>query len=243
MAAIDNEFLKPTTRLESRRLKLYTWLPAIILNLVSACLFGVFYAAMYAYGAAAAGPLTPGKMQFWLSVFIFIVEWSFAISLILSLRRSGITLRQLIAPQDELLGFYWLPAALLFIAINLLMLLYMFGLKALYGSLGYEDLANWQRVAMIILIPITAAFCEELIWRGYVLPGWLSTGKRWFAILLSALSFALIHGIFLPDKLLMTFIFGIITAYFYTRERNLLPLFFTHWFVDLWSYGWLLFFA
>lgn len=94
---------------------------------------------------------------------------------------------------------------------------------------------------MILLVPLTAAFCEELIWRGYILPGWLSTGRRGYAIILSALSFALIHGIFLPDKLLMTFIFGIITAYYYTRQPNLLPLFFTHWFVDFWSYGWLLF--
>jgi membrane protease YdiL (CAAX protease family) len=237
------DFLKPASRLEARRLTLYTWLPAIIFNLGSACLFGVFYAYYYAFGAAATGALTPGKMQFWLSAFIFLVEWSFAIALILSLRRSGISLRQVIAPAGEMWGFRWIPAILLFIAVNILMLIYMFSLQALYGELGYADLAPWQRVAMIVLVPLTAAFCEELIWRGYVLPGWLSTGKRWLAILLSALSFALIHGIFLPDKLLMTFIFGVITGYYYTRQPNLLPLFFTHWFVDFWSYGWLLFLA
>ncbi len=243
MTTISSDFLKPTTHAEARRLSLYTWLPAIILNLGSACLFALFYTYLFVYGAATTGALTPGRMQFWLSVFIFVVEWSFAIALILSLRRSGISLSHVIAPTGELWGFRWLPAILMFAALNVIMLAYLLGLQAFYGELGYADLATWQRLAMILLIPLTAAFCEELIWRGYILPGWLSTGRRWFAILLSALSFALIHGIFLPDKLLMTFIFGVITGYYYTRQPNLLPLFFTHWFVDFWSYGWLLFFG
>ncbi len=241
MTTSIHNLLKPTTRLEARRLSLFTWLPAIILNLGSIVLFGVFYVAMFAYGTAVTGALTPGRMQFWLSAFIFTVEWSFAIALILSLRRSGINLRQVIAPTGELWGFRWLPALIMFVAVNILMLLYMLGLRAFYGELGYADLATWQRLAMILLVPLSAAFCEELIWRGYILPGWLSTGRRWRAILLSALSFALIHGIFLPDKLLMTFIFGVITGDYYTRQPNLLPLFFTHWFVDFWSYGWLIF--
>lgn len=246
MANSQIQFLAPQTAADRRRLGLYTWLPAILLNLGSACLFGVFYAMMYAYGsgsAVGAAVLTPGGMQFWLSVFIFVVEWSLAIALLLSLKPSGITLHQLVAPQGSLGQFRWFPAILLFAAVNALMLFYMLALYVFWGSVGYEGLAFWQRAAMILLIPITAAFCEELIWRGYILPAYLSSGKRWRAILITAISFSLIHGVFLPDKLLMTFIFGVLTGYYYTVERNLLPLFITHWFVDFWSYGWLLFIA
>ncbi|MBN2146895.1 MAG: CPBP family intramembrane metalloprotease, partial [Anaerolineales bacterium] len=56
-------------------------------------------------------------------------------------------------------------------------------------------------------------------------------------VLLSSLSFAAIHGVFLPDKLLVTFLLGIISTVYYLKERNLAPLMLTHWFVDMWSFG------
>ena len=38
-----------------------------------------------------------------------------------------------------------------------------------------------------------------------------------------------------------TLLFGIVTGYYYVRERNLIPLMITHAMVDLWSFGWFLF--
>ena len=38
-----------------------------------------------------------------------------------------------------------------------------------------------------------------------------------------------------------TFLFGIVTGHYYTRERNLPPLMITHAIVDFWSFGWFLF--
>ena len=37
-----------------------------------------------------------------------------------------------------------------------------------------------------------------------------------------------------------TFLFGIVTGYYYVRERNLIPLMITHAVVDFWSFGWFL---
>jgi membrane protease YdiL (CAAX protease family) len=95
-----------------------------------------------------------------------------------------------------------------------------------------------QILLLIGLTPLTAAFTEELIWRGHIISGLELRGRRtWAAILISAASFSVIHGVFLPDKLLVTFLLGIVTGYYYVRERKLIPLMFTHWFVDVWSFG------
>jgi membrane protease YdiL (CAAX protease family) len=108
-------------------------------------------------------------------------------------------------------------------------------------DLTYKDLALWQKILFITLVPLTAAFTEELIWRGHIISGFELRGRSSMqAVLLSALSFALIHGVFMPDRLLMTFLFGIVAGYYYMRERNLVPLMFAHWLVDLWGFGFFL---
>jgi len=70
--------------------------------------------------------------------------------------------------------------------------------------------------------------CPEFISRKRAVPT---------AIVLSAISFATIHGIFLVDKLVLTFILGLGTGLYYVRERNLIPLMFGHFVADLWTYG------
>ena len=105
-------------------------------------------------------------------------------------------------------------------------------------DLAYRDMHPLQMILFMLFVPITAAFTEELIWRGHIISGFELRGKSsWVALLLSAISFALIHGVFLPDKLLVTFILGIVTGIYYLRERSLLPIMVTHWFVDVWSFG------
>jgi membrane protease YdiL (CAAX protease family) len=44
-------------------------------------------------------------------------------------------------------------------------------------------------------------------------------------------------GVFLPDKLLLAFLIGIIAGSYYVRERNLLPLMITHFVADVWTFG------
>ena len=55
--------------------------------------------------------------------------------------------------------------------------------------------------------------------------------------MISSVSFALIHGVFFPDKLLFTFLIGLILGFYYQKKRLLLPLMLTHWIMDLWSFG------
>ena len=99
-----------------------------------------------------------------------------------------------------------------------------------------EGLDTWQKIVMLTFLPLTAGFCEELIWRGYIFTQLETRGYGLAkAIVFSAISFALLHGVWLPDKLLTTFCFGIVAGFYYARERTLVPLMIAHIVMDVWS--------
>lgn len=219
----------------------YVVWPPIALNLGAVLLVGGIYA--YQYATSTAPPTQPiqvnfGQIQFALSGLIFAVEWLFAGLLILRYRRSKESVRRLFSPTGKLTEFRWIPAIFLFSVFNLIFAGYILYLVARMPDLSYRDMNILQVGLFIILTPLTAAFTEELIWRGHIITSLELRGmKIWAVLLISAGSFALIHGVFLPDKLLVTFVLGIVTGIYYLKERSLLPIMFTHWFVDVWSFG------
>jgi len=230
-------------RPSAEKLWIYLVLPAVILNLGAFFTYGAYYALYYTQPGLVAG-ISPGAVRAATDILIFVVEWAFAISIILRYRREGLPLMRLIAPKGNPTHFHWRPALLLFAGWNLLFVLYMLILNKMYSSATdiYQGLSFGIRLIQIILVPITAASCEELIWRGYIPTQMEMRGYRfWPIVLLSSLSFALIHGIFLVDKIIVTFLLGILSTVYYLKERNLAPLIITHWFVDLWSFGWFMF--
>ena len=228
--------LKINSRL--RPLWIYTALPAVILNIGAILIFGSYY-ALQATQPDLVSSIQPAQAQFLAYVFVFIVEWIFAILLLRQRAAEGKTLASIMAPDGQIVKFRLLSALGLFIIFNVLFILYIPLVTALYGRWpSLRELALWQRMFMILAIPLQAAFCEELIWRGHIIPELKARGRSDFAaILLSALSFALIHGIFLIDKLLLTFILGLVTGFYYLRERNLFPLMLSHYIVDLWTFA------
>lgn len=232
-----------TIAIESQRTRVWSFIvwPPIVLNVGSLLIVGGMYA--FRYMTTAPPPPEPiqigqGQIQFALSVFIFVVEWSFAFWLLYTYRKAQASLRALFSHTGALFTFRRGPAVLLFVLSNALFAAYMRYLMATMPDLNYRDMSMLQSVLFIALIPVTAAFTEELIWRGHIITCLERRGNRaGVALLISALSFALIHGIFLPERLLVTFLLGIITGMYYIRERALLPLMLTHWFMDVWSYG------
>ncbi len=221
------------------RLWVYAVFPAFILNLGSFLTYGVYYALYYVQPETVSG-ITTGAVRAATDILIFIVEWVFAISIIVQYYRAGLSIKQMIVPHGNISRIHWLSAILLFACWNMLFALYMLALRKFYPSITdvYQGLPFWVRLVQLILIPITAAFCEELIWRGYIPTQMELRGFRfWPVVFLSSLSFATIHGIFLPDKLLVTFLMGTVATVYYLKERNLAPLMITHWIVDLWSFG------
>lgn len=221
------------------RLRVYLIVPIVVLLLGGMLIYGTYYMfAAVQPGLVADIPL--GQVTFALYVLIAVMEWSLAISVIRRLRRAGGSAMDLIAPHGNPWRFRWLPAVLVFIGLNAIMAVFMAILSAVAGFPYYEGLHLWQRLLFVIIIPLTAGFCEELIWRGYIITRLEARGRgRWAAILLSAVAFALIHGT--PIHWVFTLMMGIVAGYYYTRERNLVPLMITHAVIDLWSFGWYLF--
>jgi len=228
------------TKPESENVWPYVVWPPIVLNIGAIVLLGV-YAFRYAASstqAPAAIQTNFGQIQFALSVFIFLVEWFFALLLIYHYRRSNQSIWTLFSPGGNPLRLRWGPAILLFVVANGIFLGYILYLLATMPDLTYRDMNPVQIILFLLLTPLTAGFTEELIWRGHIITGFELRGKSsWAALLISAVSFALIHGVFLPDKLLVTLILGIVFGIYYVRERALVPLMFTHWLMDVWSFG------
>jgi len=221
------------------KLWVYTVLPPLILNIGGLFTYGLYYALLAVNPQRVAG-ISPGHVRLAADAMIFIVEWVFAAAIIFSLRKSGANLNQLISPQSNLFHFRWGPAVLLFAGWNALFAVYLYLAGRINPAIwnAYQGLPLGLHLLEITLIPFTAAFCEELIWRAYIPTRMEVKGSRlWPIILLSSFSFCLIHGVFLVDKLFVTFILGVMATFYYLKKRNLVPLIITHWFIDLWSFG------
>jgi membrane protease YdiL (CAAX protease family) len=218
------------------KLWVYVVLPILVLLLGGMLTYSIYFAFAAVRPELVSG-LPAGQITFGLYILIAAVEWALAISIVCRLRRAGASAMDLVAPQGDPWAFRGIPALLLFLAFNGLLVVFMIFLKALAGTQDYYDgLHLWQRLLFVTMIPITAGFCEEFIWRGYVITRLEARGRgRWATILLAALFFALIHS---PLHWFFTFLLGIVAGYYYVRERNLIPLMISHAIADLWTFGW-----
>jgi len=219
----------------SKKIWMYIWLPILILNTVPVCIFGVVFASTFAQGGGAKNVDT-GQALFWLYVAIFLINWGMAIFVF---QKMGSAVGTLIAPDGLPFRFHWKPALLMFLALNGIWAIYILLYTWVAGQWpSYGNLFTWQKILFIALFPISAGFTEELFWRGFIITQLEAAGqipRR--AILFSTLGFSLIHGIFFPDKLLATFILGLVAGAYYVRERRLVPLMVAHALMDIWSYG------
>jgi membrane protease YdiL (CAAX protease family) len=217
---------------------IYTVLPPAILNLAAVAIFGSYY-ALQATRPELVSWIRPDQVQFLAYLVVFAVEWSFAIPLLRQQAAKGRDLSSIVAPRGDIWEFRWPLAILLFVVFNALFIAYVPLVSAIYGEWPrLDDLRIWQRLFLVLAVPFQAAFCEELIWRGHIIPVLINRGRSKIgAVLLAATSFALLHGVFLPDKLLLTFVIGIIAGAYYVRERNLLPLMMTHFVADVWMFA------
>jgi len=233
--------MKASSESARKKVWLYVVWPPIASNIGSILLIGAMYAFKYATAAPQATELIqigPSQIQFALGILIFFISWLFALLLIFQYRKSNESVRSLFSSTGNPLSFRWVPAIFLFILTNGIFAGYILYLISSMPELTYRDMPPLQIILFLVLAPITAAFTEELIWRGHIITGLELRGKKpWVAILIASISFALFHGVFLPDKLLVTFLIGIVTGIYYIRERTLLPIMFTHWLMDVWSFG------
>jgi len=98
-----------------------------------------------------------------------------------------------------------------------------FFLISLEGIVFEKIVISWKDIFYGVLVFACVSFSEELLFRGYVLKNFMSSFNKYFALILSSLLFALMHGAnpnidFIP--LINLFLAGILlgTSYIYTKN-------------------------
>ncbi len=85
-----------------------------------------------------------------------------------------------------------------------------------------------------ILVCLFAGVCEELIFRGFAIPALESRGfKVWHAVLISTVSFSVIHGAADLTVTGISFVAGLLFAALYVWRRNLALVMVVHALSDL----------
>ena len=120
-------------------------------------------------------------------------------------------------------------AAVLALAAVPLVRLMSFGIKSLLPPL---DLGKFEAVLSLLddapnvfmalaLIAVLPAVFEELTFRGVILSGFRHTGRKWRAIVLSSLFFALAHGLLQQE--VNAFVLGLVLGYIAVQTGSIWP--------------------
>ena len=112
-----------------------------------------------------------------------------------------------------------------FIVFVVVIAAYCGGLIWCFGS---ETLARWQYAQMplgrwgVIVTAISAGFCEEVTYRGYMMTGLKQAGHPvWLAMVLSSLSFVFFHGVPPVPFIVAFFVVSMIWAAIYHKTSIL----------------------
>ena len=205
----------------------------LLFNVVGLGLIGLLYAIL------PQVMVEYNQMMFNMYFLVFLTEWILAFFLTRRLRDKGITITQLALPKKKT---RWLSAAAVFVSLNVLFIGYIV-LAIWAGRIEpLSGLYSWQIVFLVVAAPLAAGIVEELAFRGYLIEESLRSGfSNQKIVLYSAASFALIHGFFVIDRMLVTFMFGLIAGFYYVRERNLPVLIFSHVIVDIVTFSLVIF--
>ena len=156
------------------------------------------------------------------------------------LRAEGESLRSVVGPA---LDRPRLTALLTALVLGFLLLLFQV-IRPLVAELALgpgawgEVAAFFRRIPRgvavysVLVVPLTAGVCEELVWRGYLLTRFerLLGGRTSAAVLLQALLFGLWHG---PSPSLpFSVLAGAVAGLIYAKTRRLVPLMLGHWLFD-----------
>jgi len=104
---------------------------------------------------------------------------------------------------------------------------------------GYEqsviDYFSSQHIALKLfdsmLIPLTAGFVEEIVWRGYGYKGAKKlTGSFLAGAVISSLSFGLVHTQLYVIG--FAFLYGLLFCFAFEKTKRIMPLMIGHWLYD-----------
>lgn len=188
-------------------------------------------AAWACFGVITAAKLRAGTGPSLIVVYsrAAIFEWLIVAFVVVGVRRHGGSLRELIGGSWGRARDFWrdVLVALVFWIIALVCLgALRFALHANRGAEAVRFVAPQSKVEMIswVFVSLTAGFCEETIFRGYLqrqFLAWLS--KPSLGILLSAVVFGLIHAYQGGKQAFIIGVFGALFGILAYRRCSLRP--------------------
>lgn len=94
-----------------------------------------------------------------------------------------------------------------------------------YLMKGMSD-SNQPLAIILITFALAPAFCEEIAFRGFILSGLGRSGRTWLAIIISSLTFGIMHMI--PQQVFNAALLGLVLGLIATRSESLWPCIIFH---------------
>jgi membrane protease YdiL (CAAX protease family) len=159
---------------------------------------------------------------------VLVAEWFQVLLIWLALRRRGISIGSLVLGRWQTLDSFFrdlgISVGFLVVAIPLTGLLFH-----LIGGDTSSNVANitpktvFELMVWLILATTGGGFCEELIFRGYLMRQFSAwTGSRLFAVVLQGVVFGLAHG-FYGRAMVVVMVHGCVLGLLASWRKSLLP--------------------
>jgi membrane protease YdiL (CAAX protease family) len=188
-----------------------------------------------------------GRLLLYLVTIFF--EWVMVGLIWLGIHRRGIRLRDLVggrwkSPEAVFIDV-GIAAAFWVVSVGVLFgMQYALGLaklheaegemKARLAKIGFLFPQSKYEIAVYVALVLTAGFCEELIFRGYLQKQFHAmTGNAYLAVILQALTFGAAHGYQGVKLMIVIAVYGLLFGLLALWIRNLRPGMIAHAWQDL----------
>jgi len=186
-----------------------------------------------------------GRPAFYLATIIW--EWMLLAYVWVGMRRQRWTLAELTGgkwktPEDVLLdlalaGGFWIVAAVVLAAVGFALGLAGQAQQAdTLKQIGFLAPANLKEILLWLGLSVTAGFCEEIIFRGYLQRMFITlTRSSVLGILLSAALFGAAHGYEGAPRMIQIGVFGLMFGILAHFRKSLRPGMIAHAWHDIFS--------
>lgn len=200
--------------------------------LVLAALLGLFLSAGHQNGYPNAHiPGLSSRLSSYLTIMP--AEWLLVFLIWLGLGRRGITIGSLVSGQWETLGSFFrdLGLAVGFMAVIIALEQALFFLLHASPDSGLERTMpkTVMEVAVYLILSATGGFCEELIFRGYLMRQFSAwTGSSALGIVLQGVLFGLGHAYYGGKLMLIIMVHGSLLGLLTYWRKSLRPAMLAH---------------
>ena len=201
----------------------------------------ITYAGIRSHGPSAKAAPPPNLIRLYAGLII--AEWALVYYVWRGIRRTSLTLRKLVRPTTH----DWRSILRCALVTIVFWFVWEGSARLMHLLLGRSDLANVQallphgvvEVCMWIALSVSAGFCEEIIYRGYLqrqFAAW--TGNAAAAIAMQAVVFGICHGYQGFNQVVIITVLGALYGILAYWRRTLVPGIAAHAWSDVYG-GWL----